>query len=124
MRCLNESIARRANAEDGCTGRFWEGRYKTQALLDERALLTCMAYVDLNPIRAGMVDTPEKSDYTSIQQRIKNDTTDHKKESIQLVDWTGRAIAPNKRGSIPKHLPNILNRLGIEKANWLATMTT
>lgn len=70
MRTLNEYIARLANAEDGVKGRFWEGRFKSQALLDEQALLAAMAYVDLNPVRAGIADTPESSDYTSIQERV------------------------------------------------------
>jgi len=70
MKCLNEPIARQANAEDQVTGHFWQARFSSQALLDEAAVLTAMAYVDLNPVRAGIAKTPEASDYTSIQQRI------------------------------------------------------
>ena len=71
MKCLNEPIARQANREDGCTGHFWEARFHSQPLRSEAALLTAMAYVDLNPVRAGMAKTPEQSEYTSIKARIE-----------------------------------------------------
>ncbi len=153
MRRLNEFVSRQANYEDNCTGRFWEGRFKSQALLDEKALAACLAYVDLNPVRAGMEKTPENSEHTSIKQRSekaksayspnhpnqqvkgllpfsgnpKQDRTDglpfKLTDYLELVDYSGRIIRDNKRGSISKNLPPILQRLGIEADNWL-TLTT
>jgi REP element-mobilizing transposase RayT len=131
MRCLNETIARLANAEDQCTGRFWEGRFKSQALLDARAVLACMAYVDLNPIRAAMAKTPEQSDYTSIQERIlrpaenalrpfaereANGIPYDLKDYLELVDWAGREVRCHKRGYIPANVPPILVRLKMDAA--------
>jgi hypothetical protein len=171
MRTLNEHIARLANGEDRVKGRFWEGRFKSQALLDEKALLAALAYVDLNPVRAGIAETPEASDYTSIQERLGGvpaatepradvdsetagtgaepgegavDAAPLQAESelaplpqaplmpfdatgrtpwaipfafedyLELVDWTGRAIRPDKRGHIDAAQPKILDRLGID----------
>lgn len=75
MKCLNEHIARKANAEDRCTGHFWEARFHSQALRTETALISAMAYVDLNPIRANMAKTLESSKYTSVRSRITNTPT-------------------------------------------------
>ena len=138
MKCLNESIARRANREDGCTGAFWEGRFKSQALLDEKALLACMAYVDLNPIRAGMARTPEYSEFTSVQQRIRGKTDvplvgfsgEHDEDPIPirlpeylaLVEWTGKMTVPGKRSQIPGDTPPILKRLGFDGPAWIKSM--
>jgi REP element-mobilizing transposase RayT len=147
MRCLNEHLARMANAEDQCTGRFWEGRFKSQALLDEAGLLTAMAYVDLNPVRAGISKSPEESEFTSVYERIKRlrgkerrgtsptlqiplrrfrDEVDSGCSTIpytlldylDLVDWSGRAIRDGKRGFIDRDLPPILTRLGIASEEW------
>ena len=70
MRCTSEVIARMANSEDECSGRFWEGRFKATILPHEAAIAACMAYVDLNPVRAGLAATPEQSDFTSVKERI------------------------------------------------------
>jgi len=62
---------RLANQQEKCTGCFWEGRFKAQRLLDEAALLACCMYVDLNPVRAAMAESPETSTFTSAYDRIK-----------------------------------------------------
>jgi hypothetical protein len=73
MRALSEPIARLANKQDECTGRFWEGRFKAQRIVDEAGLLACAMYVDLNPIRAAMAESPEQAVHTSAYDRIKGE---------------------------------------------------
>lgn len=70
MKCLNEPLARIANAEDNCKGHFWESRFTSQGLPTDKAILAAMVYVDLNPIRAGVAPTPESSEHTTIKERI------------------------------------------------------
>lgn len=146
MRCLNEHIAREANKEDNCTGRFWEGRFKCQALLDEAALMACMAYVDLNPVRANMAKTPESSQHTSIFHRVEAAQKQAQpkrlmtfagnprkempkglpfvlKDYIELVDLTGRVVREDKAGYIESCQSPILERIGIEGSSWM-TLTT
>ncbi|QOC21577.1 transposase [Wenzhouxiangella sp. AB-CW3] len=129
MKALNEPIARRANREDNCKGKFWESRYKCQALLEEHAVLSCMAYVDLNPVRAAICDTLIESDHTTIQRRLRErkgligrikprrsirarqlkpvagldaDALMAMTESsyIELVQWTGEQARWDKRGKL------------------------
>jgi hypothetical protein len=222
MRCLCEKIARAANDEEGSSGRFWAGRFKSVALLDEAAILACSVYVDLNPIRAGLVATPEESAYTSGCDRIRSvagcsnpsvsshqpsaagtperpdgwlceltlqeasieagpassgtgmtpervpEATDwlnvtettivgsepsagfapvfgvaaqamtkrqlparasdqgflpiEAEHYLMLLDWTGRELRADKRGAIPDHLAPILDRLGLNRSNWVETV--
>jgi hypothetical protein len=70
MKELKEPLARMANRQDGVKGAFWDRRFKSPRVLDLAGLLTCMAVIDLGPVRAGMVEEPKDSPYTSIQQRI------------------------------------------------------
>jgi REP element-mobilizing transposase RayT len=224
MRCLCEKIARDGNAEDGTGGRFWAGRFKSVALLDEAAILSCSVYVDLNPIRAGLATTPEESEFTSGRDRIRSmdgtscrltsedefssveicDRPDawlcemtlqetaiepsptpavgagsaaqelalragpiatavteavggsepsaefdptwgvaapletprrlHVRASdqgflpiqvehyVMLLDWTGRELRADKLGAIPDHLAPIMERLGVNRSNWVDTV--
>ena len=176
MRCTAENIARRANKEDNTSGRFWQGRYRAQLILDEASLLACAAYVDLNPIRAAMAATPETSEFTGAKDRIDDlkqrgktkkqrrakkthawersrrrersgwmspveinervdptgaDKSDGGRRAsqkgflsieltkyLELLDWTGRQIRGDKRGSIPRGLAPILSRLGYDGHGW------
>jgi len=115
MRCLNQPIARKANLEDKCTGKFWESRFSSQALKSEEALLSCMAYVDLNPVRAGIADTPEASGYTSFRERIESEfdlqqAIDNQAEGGDLFDFKTplKPLLPFGHRLIDKDQPRIL----------------
>ncbi|OBT08016.1 transposase [Vibrio sp. UCD-FRSSP16_10] len=142
MKELNFDIAYRANLEDKCKGHFWESRFKSQALLDDKALLAAMAYVDLNPIRAGVAKTPETSDFTSFKTRLdtlqnnryapksllpfEDDLNEHSNSKIpfkfadyiELIDWTAREFRQGKV-SLSNDVPPILNRLTLKQNRWL-----
>ncbi len=131
MAKLKEPIARRANVEDDCTGRFWEGRFKSIAVLDSEALAATAAYVDLNPLRAGMVERPEDAAYTSIQVRIAEERGDERpttirltpiagmdeKEYLEFVDHWARVCVPGKH-AMGRLTSPILKRLGLTGKNW------
>jgi len=103
MRLLCQYIALRANNEDGegegeGLGRFWQSRFKAVRILDEEALLACVAYVDLNPIRAALAETLEESDYTSVQRRItalKSNASDgEESQATDRVDRVDDFLSP------------------------------
>ena len=142
MRLLNEYIARKANKEDDCKGYFWERRFRSQALLNEKALIAAMAYTDLNPVRANLAPTPEESDFTSVKYRINarrarksplflkpfSGCIDKRGRSalpitldsyLSLVDETGRYVRNDKKGTISSSLQPILDRLELEAPAWL-----
>lgn len=162
MRRLAEPIARRANREDGCKGHFWEGEaarlggmppaptnasaqrwpdcFKCQTLLDETGVLSAMAYIDLNPTRAGICDNLDESQHTSERARLDAiekfpDRAEQplapvlgirgarvlaisERNHLDLVDHTGRQIHPGKRGTITGPPPAALARLGHSADRW------
>jgi hypothetical protein len=125
---------------------LWEGRFKSQALLDEAALAACMVYVDLNPIRAKMANSPEESDHTSAQKRLTSAIEGKQpkqllrfagmprqimpkglpfelKSYLGLVELTGRIMRDDKRGHIDNSCLPLLERLNISPENWLKLTT-
>jgi hypothetical protein len=102
MRRLNETVARLANEEDHCTSHFWEGRFKSPALLDEKALAACMAYVDLNPLRAAMAKTPKESEHTSVKKRTEKAKVAYPPNHPQQQAYRLLPFAGNPRQDMPE----------------------
>lgn len=65
MQALGRSYVRYFNRRHGRSGTLWEGRYRSTLIEAERYLLACMVYIDLNPVRAGMVAMPAQYPWSS-----------------------------------------------------------
>jgi hypothetical protein len=105
MKCLKEPLARLANLQDKTRGFFFEGRFKSVAILDEESLLATCAYIDLNPVAAGIAEVPETSQHTSVKERV-----DHVKAQGRTDDLNAAragSVAGSKAAA------------GLEESHWL-----
>ena len=89
---LSEYLARRSNLEDGCSGRFFEGRFRCKAIENEAGLLTGGLYLDLNQVRAGEASTPEESSNCSVWFRIQSRLA--KRKTSRAESQVDRWLAP------------------------------
>ena len=105
-------------------------------------MLAAMAYVDLNPVRAGIAQELGECAHTSVAVRLREvaavpgrarepampvagvrpplELPISAAEYIELVDWTGRQLRPGKRGAIAADAPAALGRLATSGAAWTA----
>ena len=70
MRRLAGRQTRYVNRLEGRTGSLWDGRYKASPIQTERYLLACSRYVELNPVRAKIVATPEEYAWSSFRRKV------------------------------------------------------
>jgi hypothetical protein len=105
MKCLKEPLARMANREEKVRGAFFEGRFKSVAILDEESLLAVCAYIDLNPVAAGIAMAPETSQYTSIKTRVEHVEAQGQTDHLEAA--RGGSVAGSRAA------------VGLEEALWL-----
>jgi putative transposase len=81
MQAVGRSYVRYFNQRQARTGTLWEGRYRSTLVQADRYLLACMVYIDLNPVRAGLVNDPADYPWSShghyIGRRVDRLVTPH-----------------------------------------------
>jgi REP element-mobilizing transposase RayT len=103
MKALKEPLARMANKEDECKGTFWESRYKSIAILDDEALLATCAYIDLNPVAAGIAAAPETSRHTSVRRRVRHAKARGKLADLKAAE-SGSVVGSQAAGTVEEDL--------------------
>ncbi|MGO9467364.1 MAG: transposase [Isosphaeraceae bacterium] len=105
MKCLKEPLARLANFQDKTRGFFFEGRFKSVAILDEESLLATCAYIDLNPVAAGIAEVPETSQHTSVKERADHVKAQGRTQDLKAAN--AGSVAGSKASA------------GLEESHWL-----
>ena len=72
---------------------FFESRFKSVAILDEESLLADCAYIDLNPVAAGIAAVPEASPYKSIKTRVENTKDQGRTDALQAAEQGSVAVS-------------------------------
>ena len=85
MKHLKQPIARWANLEDGCEGHFFQQRFYSGALLNEKAIIAAAAYVDLNPVRAELAERLDEYEDASIAERIREDSPERLDDYLRPI---------------------------------------
>ena len=92
MKRISGRQTRYTNKNEKRTGTLWEGRYKSSPIKTEEYLLACCRYVELNPLRAGMVVNPEDYHWSSYMYKV----------GIKHLDWLDMDPLYNSLGSTKK----------------------
>jgi REP element-mobilizing transposase RayT len=117
MKCLKEPLSRLANREEKTHGAFFESRFKSVAILDEEALLATCAYIDLNPVAAGIAATPEASEHTSIKERVEHAKAQGRTEDLKAAGEESVAGSAASAGLEESHwLCPIEDRRGLDSS--------
>ena len=93
MKHLKQPIARWANLEDDVEGHFFQQRFYSGALLNENAIIAASAYVDLNAVRADLVQTLEGYEYVSIAERVRESNTERLADYLRPI---ASGLAPDR----------------------------
>ncbi|MCO8125531.1 hypothetical protein NHH03_27580, partial [Stieleria sp. TO1_6] len=147
-RCLSEPIAHSANDEDSCKGRFWQGRFSTQLLLDDAAILAGVTHVDVGATNTdakkgtdgraltGLADrkaalngsdrqisqaiTLDDTFLETAQSRLSASTqvSLSSEDYVTLAEWTKRRIDKRVRTSVPASSAEVLKALQLDADQW------
>lgn len=103
MRNIQSAFARWYNRSFDRRGRFWADRFKSVYLAGARAVLDCMLYVELNPVRAGLVERPEDWVGSSVYLREMG-------KDSWLAPLTGFLAQPSRRGALREYRERLYHR--------------